>query len=56
MRKYLLDEMTWKEAEEAFKRTDVAIIPLGCTHAHGLAVPLGSDHILAEEVSKRING
>jgi creatinine amidohydrolase len=54
MKKYMLDEMTWKEAEEAFQRTDIAILPLGCTHAHGLAVPLGADHILALEVSRRI--
>lgn len=54
MQKYLLNEMSWKEAREAFKRTDIAIITSGACHPHGSACPLGSDNIMAADISDRI--
>jgi creatinine amidohydrolase len=54
MKKYLLAEMRPKEAEEAFKKTDIALIPTGTIHPHGAGVPLGLDAIMAEELADRI--
>lgn len=54
--KYKLLDMSWKEAEEAFKRSDTAILPTGTLHAHGPS-PIGIDTTapdrLADEVGKR---
>jgi len=54
--KYKLSDMSWKEAEEAFKRSDTVIVPTGTLHAHG-PTPIGIDATaperLAEEVGKR---
>jgi len=33
--KYRLWDMSWMEAEEAFKRSDTAILPVGTFHGHG---------------------
>lgn len=52
--KALLSEMTWEEAEEAFRRTDVAIIPIGSTETHGPHNPMGTDTFAAQEVARRI--
>lgn len=54
MKKIWLADMTWKEAEEAFKETDVAIVSMGSTETHGPHNPLGTDFFTAEEVSRRI--
>lgn len=54
MKKVWLDEMTWKEAEEAFQKTDIAVICLGATHPHGLACPLGTDTFVARGMGERI--
>src|SRR5579871_5336632 len=54
--KYRLEEMSWKEAEEAFKRSDTAIVAVGTLHSHG-PTPLGFDTTstawIADEVGKR---
>ena len=56
MKKYRLQDMSWMEAEEAFRRADVAIVPVGTLHAHG-PIPIGIDarsvEKLADEVGKR---
>ncbi len=56
MKKYRLQDMSWMEAEEAFKRADTAIVPVGTLHAHG-PIPIGIDarsvEKLAEEVGER---
>ena len=54
MDKVWLDEMTWKEAEEALKKTDIAVICCGATHPHGLACPLGTDTFVAVGMGERI--
>jgi len=54
--KYKLMDMSWREAQEAFKRSDTAILPTGTLHAHG-PTPIGIDtsapERLADEVGKR---
>ncbi|TMJ12447.1 MAG: creatininase family protein [Bacillati bacterium ANGP1] len=56
MRKHRLQDMSWMEAEEAFKRADTVIVPVGTLHAHG-PIPIGIDarsvEKLADEVGRR---
>lgn len=56
MKKYRLREMSWMEAQEAFKQSDTVIMPVGTLHAHG-PTPIGIDAIsvekLADEVGRR---
>ena len=56
MKKHRLDEMSWVEAEEAFKKADTVIMPVGTLHAHG-PTPIGIDASsvgrLADEVGRR---
>jgi hypothetical protein len=56
MKKHRLDEMSWMEAEEAFKKTDTVIMPVGTLHGHG-PTPIGIDgssvQKMADEVGKR---
>lgn len=54
MKKVWLADMTWKEAEEAFQKTNVAIIPVGSHETHGPHNPLGTDTFTATEVAKRV--
>ena len=54
--KYKLVDMSWKEAEEAFSKSDTVIVPTGTLHAHG-PTPIGIDTTaperLADEVGAR---
>jgi creatinine amidohydrolase len=52
---YLLEELTWKEAAELFKKTDIAMINLGAIHPHGTGALLGTDNLGAYEVANKIN-
>ena len=49
-----IKEMTWMEFDRLRKETDIAIIPIGATEVYGPHLPLGSDIIVCEEVSKII--
>jgi creatinine amidohydrolase len=49
-----LPHMTWVEVEEALKRTDVVIIPVGSIEQHAKHLPLGTDSYLAIEGCKLI--
>lgn len=54
--KYRLWDMSWKEAEEAFKRSDTVIMPMGTFHGHGpspISIDTSSVEYFAEEVGKR---
>ncbi|MEM1567149.1 MAG: creatininase family protein [Thermofilaceae archaeon] len=42
-----LSNLTWREAESYFSRSDVAILPVGSTEQHGPQNPLGTDHLIA---------
>ncbi|TMI83398.1 MAG: hypothetical protein E6H04_03115 [Bacillati bacterium ANGP1] len=41
MKKHRLHEMSWMEAQEAFKKSDTVIMPVGTLHAHG-PTPIGT--------------
>lgn len=53
MNKTFLPDMTYKEAEEALAKTDLAFVPMGAIEAHGPQGLLGTDHFAAEEVARR---
>lgn len=44
---------TWEEIGDAMKRGAVMILPIGSTEAHGPHLPLATDVILSEEMSRR---
>ncbi|MEW6209804.1 MAG: creatininase family protein [Acidobacteriota bacterium] len=44
---------TWKEASEKIARGAVFILPVGSTEAHGPHLPLATDVIISEEMSRR---
>jgi creatinine amidohydrolase len=52
--KNYLPHMTWLEVEEALKRTDVVIIPVGSIEQHAKHLPLGTDSYGAIEICKLI--
>lgn len=49
-----LAEISWEEAGEAFKETDVVILPVGSTEQHGPHNPLGTDHLVAAALSRAV--
>jgi len=49
-----LHEISWSDAKELFDETDVAILPVGSTEQHGPHNPLGTDHLVAEALSKAV--
>ena len=53
MVKVELCSMTWREAEEAFCRNPVVLIPMGSIEQHGPHVPMG-DYRYATLVARRI--
>jgi len=52
--KNYLPHMTWPEVQEALKRTDVVIIPVGSIEQHAKHLPLGTDSYGAIETCKLI--
>ena len=46
-------DLTWEEARERMARGLVAILPVGSTEAHGPHLPLATDVIISEEMSRR---
>ena len=48
-----LDEMTGPEVEAALTDTDVLLLPVGATEAHGAHLPLGTDSFEARENCRR---
>ncbi|MGQ9699962.1 MAG: creatininase family protein [Candidatus Bipolaricaulaceae bacterium] len=48
-----LSRMSWKEAREAFRRAQVALLPVGSTEQHGPHLPLGTDWMTAQEIARR---
>ena len=45
--------LTWKEAQARMARGVVCILPVGSTEAHGPHLPLATDVIISEEMSRR---
>ena len=48
---YLLENLTWAKAKEAFQKCKTAIIPMGSTEQHGPHLPLGTDFFTAQYFS-----
>jgi creatinine amidohydrolase len=54
--KYRFWDMSWMEAQEAFRKSDTVIIPVGTLHGHGptpLSIDSSSVEKLADEVGRR---
>jgi len=51
--KYRLQDMSWMEAEEALRRCDTVIVPVGTLHAHG-PTPIGIDARSVEALADRV--
>lgn len=54
MRTTELSALSWTEAEQAFRETDTAILPLGAVESHGPHNPLGTDWMAAVLVSRAV--
>ena len=51
----VLQEMTWTDVRDYLARNDMVILPLGSTEQHGPQLPLGTDFLLAMDMSKLIS-
>ena len=51
---YLLGEMTWLQARERFRETDIALLPVGAVEQHGPHLPLDIDAWDAEYMSRTV--
>ena len=49
-----LFEMTWEEAQEALKETNMVVLPIGSTEQHGPHLPLGNDALQVREMARRV--
>ncbi len=51
--KIVTSEMTWTEVQDALADRPVALVPVGATEAHGPHLPLSTDTVIAQELSRR---
>lgn len=49
-----LGELTWEEAAEVFREADFIVLPTGSMEQHGLHLPLLTDTIRAENISRML--
>lgn len=49
---WILNDLTWFEAKEIIKKSEVAVLPVGSIEQHGPHLPLINDYMLAFEISK----
>jgi creatinine amidohydrolase len=50
-----IESLTWVEAEEALRKYEVVMIPLGArTKEHGPHLPLNNDWVMAEYLARRV--
>jgi creatinine amidohydrolase len=52
--KNYLPHMTWPEVESLLARTDMVILPVPAIEQHGPQLPIGTDYLSGEELSKLI--
>jgi creatinine amidohydrolase/Fe(II)-dependent formamide hydrolase-like protein len=52
--RFLLGEMSWVEAREAFKRSEVALLPVGSVEQHGPHLPLDTDLFDAQRMCAEV--
>lgn len=48
----MLENYSWKSARERFKKSPIALIPVGATEQHGPQLPLGTDFFAAEALAQ----
>jgi creatinine amidohydrolase len=48
-----LADLTWEEARDAAAAGAIVLVPIGSTEAHGPHLPLATDVIISEELSRR---
>ena len=53
LNKHLMAEMTWPELKQAVAEGRIAVLPAGCIEQHGPQLPLDTDIMLADEISRR---
>ena len=51
---YLLEELTWPEAQARFKEVDVGLLPVGSLEQHGPHLPLDTDAFDAHYLAKHV--
>ena len=51
---YRIDEMSWTEFDNRRKETRTVIVPTGAVEIYGPHLPMGSDSIVAMEISLRV--
>lgn len=51
---HIWGELTWPEAEERFRETDIALLPVGAIEQHGPHLPLDTDAFDAEYLALRV--
>jgi len=49
-----LEELNWKEVENLDKNKTIVIIPVSPLEAHGPHLPIGTDLLITEEISKEV--
>jgi len=49
----LLQELTWVDAQEAFQKSKLAVVPVGSIEQHGPHLPVGTDYIIGDYLGKR---
>ena len=50
-----LEQIYWKQAEEYFKKRDLAVIPVGSTENHGSQLALGTDFLIPRNLCERMD-
>jgi creatinine amidohydrolase/Fe(II)-dependent formamide hydrolase-like protein len=51
---WLLAELTWPEAEQRFRETDIVLLPVGAIEQHGPHLPLDVDAFDADWLARRV--
>jgi creatinine amidohydrolase len=49
-----MSDMSWPEVQEALKRTDIVLFPVGSIEQHSTHLPLNNDIFTSFEISKRL--
>lgn len=50
-----LEQISWKQAEDYFKKRDLAVIPVGSTENHGSQLALGTDFLIPRNLCERMD-
>jgi creatinine amidohydrolase/Fe(II)-dependent formamide hydrolase-like protein len=53
-RGWILAELSWPQARDRFRETDVALLPVGAIEQHGPHLPLDIDAFDADELARRV--